>query len=242
MDFSLRSHAARRRELCEFLKYARSRIAPSDLGIPATGRRRVPGLRRDEVAALCGVSVAWYTWFETGRPNVHASPRFIAAIASSLQLDERETTYLFSLAIAEMPKMPAPTLNVADSTGACALLTRWPNVGMAALYEAWEAFPVGVYCTTPDGSILYANDALIDLMGYSSRASYMQLDVSNLYADPDERSKWQREIERRGSLRNVVMKARRADGHRIEVRDTAAAVRADDGSISCYVGTWDRTG
>jgi len=110
VDSALLSETTRRRDLCDFLKHARSRISPSEAGIFAVGRRRVAGLRREEVAALCGVSVAWYTWFETGRSNVHASPRLIAAVARALRLGVEETTYLFSLAIAEMPRLKAPEL------------------------------------------------------------------------------------------------------------------------------------
>ena len=97
----------RRRELCDFLKYARSRLSPS-AEFTTGGRRCVPGLRRDEVANQCNVSVAWYTWFETGRPNVRASARLIAAVAQALQLTADETTYLFTLAIPEMPPMKSP--------------------------------------------------------------------------------------------------------------------------------------
>ena len=243
MEQDAPADAARRRELCEFLKYARSRVSPAEAGVMPTGRRRVPGLRRDEVAALCGVSVAWYTWFETGRPNVRASPRFIAAVARSLRLDPLETTYLFSLAVPEMPRMAAPVSSHVEST-LVNISSAWPQrpgTGTAALCASCDFFPVGVYCTAPDGRILYANNALVALMGYASRASYMDLDVSrDLYDDARERRSWQREIEEAGRLRNVVTKARRADGCRIYVRDTATAVRAKDGSTSCYLGMWEQ--
>jgi hypothetical protein len=113
LDTVLSSAATRRRDLCDFLKHARSRISPAEAGVFAVGRRRVTGLRREEVAALCGVSVAWYTWFETGRTNVRASPRLIAAVARALRLSPEETTYLFSLAIEEMPRLKAPELKSA---------------------------------------------------------------------------------------------------------------------------------
>ena len=224
MDRNSANDATRRRELCDFLKYARSRISPSEAGIITTGRRRVQGLRRDEVAALCGVSVAWYTWFETGRPSVHASPRVIAAVARSLRLGTLETTYLFSLAIAEMPRIASPVYN-REAAMPC---------------TSFDFFPVGVYCTVPDGTILYANNALIGLLGYS-KASYLDLNVArDLYDDARERLRWQGDIERAGSLRNVVTKARRADGSRIVVRDTATAVRAPEGAVVCYLGIWEQ--
>ncbi len=108
MDTYVTSDDSRRRALCGFLKEARAKIPPSEAGVFAVGRRRVAGLRREEVAALCGVSVAWYTWFETGRSNVRASPRMIAAVARTLRLGAEETMYLFSLAIEEMPRLQAP--------------------------------------------------------------------------------------------------------------------------------------
>src|SRR4029078_13160294 len=56
-----------RRQLIDFLKGCRSPLSPSQLGLPDTNRRRTPGLRREDVAALAGVSVTWYTWLEQGR-------------------------------------------------------------------------------------------------------------------------------------------------------------------------------
>ncbi|MGO1628471.1 MAG: hypothetical protein ACTHX2_06620 [Microbacterium sp.] len=53
-----------RTELAEFLKSRRERIAPEEVGLQASGRRRTPGLRREEVAALSGVGITWYTWLE----------------------------------------------------------------------------------------------------------------------------------------------------------------------------------
>ena len=63
---------AHRSQLSEFLKNCRSRVKPDDLGLPSAKRRRTPGLRREDVAALAGVSVTWYTWLEQGR-RINAS-------------------------------------------------------------------------------------------------------------------------------------------------------------------------
>ncbi|HXS80128.1 MAG TPA: helix-turn-helix transcriptional regulator, partial [Gammaproteobacteria bacterium] len=56
-----------RRQLVDFLKGCRARLTPTQVGLPDTNRRRTPGLRREDVAALAGVSVTWYTWLEQGR-------------------------------------------------------------------------------------------------------------------------------------------------------------------------------
>jgi hypothetical protein len=57
----------RRAELADFLRKRRAGIQPEDVGLPSGGRRRTPGLRREEVAQLAGVGATWYTWIEQGR-------------------------------------------------------------------------------------------------------------------------------------------------------------------------------
>ena len=88
---------ARRAELGEFLRAQRARLAPTTFGIVETGRRRTPGLRREEVAQLCGLSVTWYTWLEQGRDISLSSPA-LARLASVLRLSQAERAYLFDLA------------------------------------------------------------------------------------------------------------------------------------------------
>ncbi|HEY1571054.1 MAG TPA: helix-turn-helix transcriptional regulator [Pseudonocardiaceae bacterium] len=88
---------ARRTELAAFLRSRRERIAPAQVGLPISGRRRTPGLRREEVAQLAGVGVTWYTWLEQGR-DIHASEPVLAAIAATLRLDPYERVHLYTLA------------------------------------------------------------------------------------------------------------------------------------------------
>ncbi|WP_019075874.1 helix-turn-helix transcriptional regulator [Streptomyces hokutonensis] len=87
----------RRRELSSFLRSRRERISPEQAGLPATGRRRTPGLRREEVAQLAGVGVTWYTWLEQGR-DINVSEQVLAAIAGTLRLDPYERVHLSTLA------------------------------------------------------------------------------------------------------------------------------------------------
>jgi len=87
----------RRRELAEFLRSRRERIAPQQVGLAFTGRRRTPGLRREEVAQLSAVGVTWYTWLEQGR-DIHVSEQVLTAIARTLMLDRDERAHLFTLA------------------------------------------------------------------------------------------------------------------------------------------------
>lgn len=84
-------------DLGDFLRSRRARIQPEDVGLQAYGRRRVPGLRREEVAQLAGVSVDYYIRLEQGRgPSV--SDAVLDAIARVLRLDETEHTYLHTVA------------------------------------------------------------------------------------------------------------------------------------------------
>jgi transcriptional regulator with XRE-family HTH domain len=92
----------RRHELAAFLRSRRERITPEQLGLPAGGRRRTPGLRREEVAQLAGVGVTWYTWLEQGR-DIKASEQVLDAIAATLQLDPMERAHLYTLAGAGEP-------------------------------------------------------------------------------------------------------------------------------------------
>lgn len=93
---------SRRAALRKFLMEVRGRLRPQDVGLVSIGRRRVPGLRREEVASLAEVSPAWYTLLETAR-DIRVSPRMLDRIASALRLSDDEKVYLFSLAIDEMP-------------------------------------------------------------------------------------------------------------------------------------------
>ncbi len=92
----------RRRELREFLMSCRSRVTPSDVGLPLSARRRrVDGLRRDEVAELIGVSEDWYRWLESGR-DVRVSPKLLARLARALCLTPHQELMMYALALPEM--------------------------------------------------------------------------------------------------------------------------------------------
>ncbi len=90
-------HDNRRQTLAEFLQSRRARLRPTDVGLASVGRRRTPGLRREEVAQLAGVGLTWYTWLEQGR-EISVSEQVVESIAHALQLDQYETRYLFTLA------------------------------------------------------------------------------------------------------------------------------------------------
>src|SRR5262249_11287986 len=80
-------------ELGEFLRSRRARLSPDGLGLPGYGRRRVPGLRREEVAQLAGMSADYYMRLEQGR-NPHVSDQVLDAVARALRLTETERAHL----------------------------------------------------------------------------------------------------------------------------------------------------
>jgi len=87
----------RRRELGAFLRSRRARLSPAEVGLADWGVRRVPGLRREEVAQLANVGLTWYTWLEQGR-QARPSAGVLTAIADALRLDDHEREHLFALA------------------------------------------------------------------------------------------------------------------------------------------------
>src|SRR5215204_5318020 len=95
-----------RSEIREFLTSRRGRLKAADVGLPDYGTRRVPGLRREEVAVLAGVSVPYYTRLERGDLS-GVSESVLEALARALELDDAERAHLFDLARAAQPT-PVP--------------------------------------------------------------------------------------------------------------------------------------
>jgi transcriptional regulator with XRE-family HTH domain len=112
---------ARRSELAEFLRHRRELVRPESAGIEPNGRRRTPGLRREEVAQLAGVGVTWYTWLEQGR-DINVSEQVLNAVAGTLRLDPWERSHLFTLA--GIPKPPVVRECRAIPQGIHAILTK----------------------------------------------------------------------------------------------------------------------
>ncbi|MER7394676.1 helix-turn-helix transcriptional regulator [Streptomyces sp. NPDC000151] len=102
----MESRSDNRADIRDFLARRRAQLTPEQVGLPTSGRRRVPGLRREEVAVLAGVSTEWYTRLEKGHIS-GVSEDVLDAVARTLQLSEDERTYLFDLAKAAQPS-PAP--------------------------------------------------------------------------------------------------------------------------------------
>jgi transcriptional regulator with XRE-family HTH domain len=105
--------AARREELADFLRTRRASLQPQDVGLPGGGRRRTPGLRREEVAQLAGVGSTWYTWLEQGR-DVRASLEVLEALSRALRLTQAERAHLVLLGRGEeAPPCSRPAERVA---------------------------------------------------------------------------------------------------------------------------------
>src|SRR6188508_2377181 len=101
------AQTTQRRQLIDFLKGCRARLTPTQVGLPDTNRRRTPGLRREDVAALAGVSVTWYTWLEQGR-DIQVSADVLERISTTLRMSADEREYLFAL-VQHRPAPPTQT-------------------------------------------------------------------------------------------------------------------------------------
>ncbi|GHJ90913.1 transcriptional regulator [Streptomyces sp. NE5-10] len=143
--------AHRLAELREFLMSRRARITPAEAGLPdGGGRRRTPGLRREEVAVLAGVGVSWYQWLEQGR-DITVSPQVLDSVARVLRLSPAERRHLYVLAALNPPALEAAP----EDRDMCD--------GLRRLIEAWMPFPahiMDVYWNT----VMY-NDAAAAVLG-----------------------------------------------------------------------------
>jgi len=123
----------RSEELGAFLRHCRGRLRPQEVGLIAAGRRRTPGLRREEVAAVSGIGVTWYTRIEQGRGR-GVSTSVIDALARSLLLDPAERAHLRNLA-----GLPAPSADgVPEDSGVQALLTALDPSPALAMDHLWN--------------------------------------------------------------------------------------------------------
>lgn len=173
--------------LGDFLKTRRSQLRPEDIGVPTYGeRRRVPGLRRDELARLAGVSSSYYTRLEQGHA-ASASVEVLDALATALQLDDAERQHLHALAKpvkhSRRARRPAPE-RVSAATG--------------QLLDALAAVPAIVLGRRSDvlawnrlGHALFAGHLDFDVARRPNMAQLVFLDphTRELYADWPSKAK-----------------------------------------------------
>jgi transcriptional regulator with XRE-family HTH domain len=140
-------HAGGVTTVAEFLRARREQLQPGDVGLPDSGRRRTPGLRREEVATLAGVSIDYLIRLEQGR-DTRPSPSVIAALADALRLDDEQRRQFATLAImsqsSELCPGPRP-------------LTRHVAPTVTALLE--RLGPTPAFVTGPANDVLGWNDA-----------------------------------------------------------------------------------
>ncbi|MEJ5945071.1 helix-turn-helix transcriptional regulator [Pseudokineococcus basanitobsidens] len=172
-------------EVRQFLTTRRARVSPEQVGLPQVGHRRVPGLRRGEVATLAGVSIEYYTRLERGNLK-SASDEVLEALAGALQLDEAERSHLADLARAARTR---PSVRRTPSAGDGEAL----RPGVHRLLEAMTGSPAFVRNGRLDvlamnrlGRALYA-PMLLDPPGPSNMARFNFLDPRSrdLYPDWD---------------------------------------------------------
>jgi transcriptional regulator with XRE-family HTH domain len=146
-----------RDDLAAFLRTRRDRLRPADVGLPDGARRRTPGLRRQEVAQLAGMSVDYYIRLEQAR-GPSPSRQILAALARALVLTAGEREYLYRLAGESLPPALAPSREV--SPGIRSLLDGMP------------------------GTPAYVVDAKYDVLAWNELATYFIGDLSR-YPEPD---------------------------------------------------------
>ncbi|WP_306320169.1 MULTISPECIES: helix-turn-helix domain-containing protein [unclassified Streptomyces] len=156
-------------QLGAYLTARRARVTPAEANLPVTGQRRVPGLRREEVAALAGISADYYVRLEQGRERT-PSAQVLDALAAALRLDEDGRLHLFRIAgLAPRPRGAAVTERVEPS-----LLT---------LMDAWPHNPAIVYNRAYD---VLASNAIADALfhGWTHSRNLMHV----VFTDPAART------------------------------------------------------
>jgi transcriptional regulator with XRE-family HTH domain len=158
-------------ELAQFLRTRRERLGPADAGLAPGRRRRTPGLRREEVAQLAGVSLTWYTWLEQGRP-VRASEDVLDRLGRVLRLDPAEHRHLFVLARGHPPADPMDA----------------PVVVNARLQSVLDALPYPAYAATNGWTVVAWNRAArIVFADYEALSGRERNIVWMAFTDPGQR-------------------------------------------------------
>ena len=139
-------------ELAQFLASRRAKVTPEQAGLPTYGRRQVPGLRREEVASLAGVSVDYYKRLERGNAT-GASESVLDALADALQLDDAERAHLFDLARTASTVTPPRRRRAAKSVVRPAVLQLLNSIDQPATLSTQR---MDYLAANPLGRALYA--------------------------------------------------------------------------------------
>ncbi len=211
---------ARRSELTDFLRTRRAQVTPQDVGLAANGRRRTPGLRREEVAQLAGVGLSWYTWLEQGR-DIKPSAQVLDALARVLRLDTAERAHLFHLARVELP-LPATAY------------TREAPPELAEIVTALAPNPA--YLIGPRTDVLAWNAGATAMLGEPTRAPDGRQNLLWwLFTGADLRGE-----QRRETARNTLARFRAEHARRIGDPDFAALIAALEERSEQFRAWWPR--
>jgi transcriptional regulator with XRE-family HTH domain len=155
--------ALRRDDLATFLRTRRAKLRPADVGLPQAGTRRTPGLRRQEVAQLAGMSVDYYVRLEQARgPN--PSRQVLAALSRALMLTGDEREYLFRLAGQNPPPTAGPSRDISP--------------GIRNLLDSLPETPA------------YVVDAKYDILAWNTLATYFIGDLSDFDESDRNMIRW----------------------------------------------------
>ncbi|MET7482563.1 helix-turn-helix transcriptional regulator [Streptomyces sp. NPDC005538] len=199
----------RRAELSEFLRTRRARLKPQDVGLPDFGRhRRVPGLRREELAQLAGVSVAYYTRLEQGNGR-NVSAEVLDAIARALRLTDAESAHLTHLAKPKQhkKKQSAPTQHV--------------RVALRQLIDTIDSVPA------------YVTGRRCDILVWNRMAAAVFGDWSEL--QPEERN-WSRLVFLRPEYRDLFVDWDQKASDIVSYLRMDAGCHPDDPRLAALVG------
>ena len=106
------------------------------------------------------------------------------------------------------------------------------------LRALFENMPNGVFQSSPEGKIITANPTLVHMLGYNSLKKLLKVDIAkDLYANPKDRTEWQRKLEKKESLQNAELVLKRKDGQKLMVLENAHVVRDNQGKVLLYEGT-----
>jgi PAS domain S-box-containing protein len=102
--------------------------------------------------------------------------------------------------------------------------------------DLFNSIPIGLYRTTPEGSILDVNPAMLEILGYSNRDVLLLVESTDIYVDPDDRNQFQRLLEEKGFVHDFTVQLRRHDGRRIWVSINTTMVHDPDSQVTYYEG------
>lgn len=209
------------RALGAFLRRMRARPRPV---APGPGRRRVTGLRREEVAVAAGISAGWYTWLEQGRP-VRTTPATLRALSRALALSAAEAAHLSRLA-----------------AGVGAGAPRWRRTVAAspALRALCDALPGPAYAVNGRWDVLHANAAAAAALGaFDAQPGVTDNVLLRLFLDPGWRTRFE---DWAGVAASAVAQFRAATGHLVANPDWRGFVAGLAEASPDFANAWDAHG